>query len=63
PLMRGGEHYEALEGSAIDWLVAEARARIGRHHAWRALADVTCHGHHYGVAVQCRFARSPEAEA
>jgi hypothetical protein len=53
PAMPNGEHYEALEGPAIDQLEAETRTRIG--HPWRTLAEVTCRGRHHGVTVECRY--------
>ncbi|MGH3986846.1 MAG: hypothetical protein ACRDTZ_05955 [Pseudonocardiaceae bacterium] len=50
----GGEHYEALEGSAIDdaELVARSKLAVGD----RRLGAIVCAGRHHGESVQCKYA-------
>jgi hypothetical protein len=50
-----GEHYERLEGQAIDDFEALARRKLAQ--PWRRLGTIECSGRHHGVQVSCPYAQ------
>lgn len=59
-VMGNGEHYEALEASAIDEFEALARRKLAQ--PWRQLPKVVeCSGTHHGIEVTCRYAKPEPA--
>jgi hypothetical protein len=51
-----GEHYEHLEGPAIDDLEAMIRSKLAR--PWRQLGTIECSGHHHGTEAACPYAKA-----
>lgn len=54
------QHYEALEGSAIDDLEATSRQDLARND--RILGDISCTGRHHGAPVPCAYAAEPPGD-
>jgi hypothetical protein len=50
-----GEHYERLEGQAIDDFEALAQRKLAQ--PWRRPGKIECSGRHHGVQVSCQYAQ------
>ncbi|WP_344099944.1 hypothetical protein [Myceligenerans crystallogenes] len=60
PVTDLGDHYEAIEGSAIDVLETSSRRALTRTD--RTLTTITCTGVHHGEQVSCTFAAGPDGQ-